>query len=213
MHNTQLTWEVQPTHVRIFLLYLIAIMLWAAWVSFRLIRRLFHLGGRQNISIQMLSKGELSGVDLAQSALQNRNRYAELGEQAPAAEPQAGTCDSNFVLHVADSYFCYVWERLSIQVYMLRRVAFLTGLLAIWIIIYGAFPTFWDFRNNSSLLPFDCLVLTLEQLCGRLALGLFVCIILYGTSLLFRQMLGSRKSLWTYYHRLVMQNSSAPERV
>jgi hypothetical protein len=207
LYSSHFTWAAQPTHVRIFLLYLMAITFWAVWVSFRLIRRLQSVGGPKTVSIQILSNGEFTSFDLAEFALQNRNRYVELEKPPLATEHGSRKGESDVVLHLADSYFRYLWGTLSIHVYTLKRVAFLTGLFSIWIIVYGAFPTFWDFRNNSSLLPSDCLVLTLEQLCGRFALGMFISVSLYAVSVFFSQTLASRNSLWTYYHRLVVQDS------
>jgi hypothetical protein len=207
VYNARFAWAAQPTHVRLFIVYLIVAACITTILSLRLVRRLWTTRRpRMQISLQDICDGVIGADLLAQSALSNGVVYESsggLGVSGQAASAKITRNEFLRTVQAAESRFSYLWDMCYVDVESLKKVATFTLLLSFLVVVYGAFPTFRDFCNNSKLTAVSCLVSAIELLLARFALGLSFCAALYLISCSFDLVMVRRKTRWTYLSALL----------
>ena len=197
MYNVHFSWTAEPLHVRLFVVYLLLLSCVMAVLILKLVRRFFPLPGRK-ISLKHIREGAVDPDLLAESALAN-NLACDIPLNSGAPSLVASKEATVRLMRLADFKFQYLWEGCRDDVALIRRLALLTLLLSLLIIVYGTFPTWGDEFNNASITGYVALFRTVSQLLERLALGLAASVILYAISICFERVAMHRRTLWTYF--------------
>jgi hypothetical protein len=195
-------WPSQPTHVRLFLVYLAVIVCMALAYSLILTSRLYSLRSRITVSLRTLSGGTLSAELLAEYALANRVRLGPLeeGSHAPGVATHASDeLPASSILLSAENKFQYLWEICDAKIEMIRRLSVLTFLLSFLTVIYGAYPTFIAEFGSGNITGSLALYNSINALLYRLALGLCIGAFLYSLFTLFKGAIERRRTCWNYF--------------
>ena len=93
-----------------------------------------------------------------------------------------------------------MWETYHADVASIKRLARLTFLVAVLIVIYGAFPTWAEHFNNTNITGNEALITSLSLLFDRLAIGIATCVLFLAISNHFENSLMRRRSSWNYFY-------------
>jgi hypothetical protein len=195
-------WFGQPTHVRLFIVYLAVVACIAFRYSLRLFWQLYSLRNREVLSLQTIRDRAISADLLADYALANRVRSERPAEakRTPNLPSEARSKGKDLLLQSAESRFRYLWETSYAKVEAIRRLVPLSLLLSLLTVIYGAYPTFTAVFSSGRVTGRLALYETGAALLDRLSLGIFICAILYVVSSFFEGVLKRRRACWQYFY-------------
>lgn len=200
MHET-LRWVYEPIHVKLFFLYLLAVICISTVLLMKLTYRLFSLPGRERISFQNLRDGAVNTDLLAESALANRVLDEPVAGESGGTDITRHTDSQKATLRAAGAAarkFSYLWEMCYVRVQSIKRLVSLTLLVSFLILVYGFVPAWGNEFENANVTGMHALFNAIPELLARLALGLFSCAALYGAASFFEGVLARRKAYWTY---------------
>jgi hypothetical protein len=211
MHTVYLLfWVMQPTYVRLFVVYLVAITA-VSIVRFVKVGTSLYLYSDEPISPEKIVSGLVNPDSIAEAALanrivwkvirQNRSNLDDVQERAQREKVLV-------ILRTSGAQFLRLRKILAIDLKAINKAVWLTLLLSCLVVVYGGPSTFSDVCNNGKLPALACLVVTLGQLSIRLSLGLAVCAALFAASSFFDHTLARRQILWRYGCEVLMNELS-----
>ena len=201
MTLVHLRWATELPHGKVFVLYLLAVCLVAVVRSARIGWALSPLRGYKPILFRDILNGRVIASVTAKSALSGRVVTESIEgdglDSSNALSPSAEKPTLNS-LRAADSRFKYLVGKLQVDAALIQKLAWLTLLISILVVVYGAFPTLADQFNNRNVIGSVALLATADLLLSRLALGLAVFVVLYALASTFEVMLLRRVNAWQY---------------
>lgn len=201
MYQNQLAWAAQPTHIRIFLIYLFVVICITAVQLLRLVLVLGWTASRKRISVDAILDGSVTYNVLCEAGFAKRLQFSEK-EQRRIKELRASQEKSNMALNViraAEPEFAYLSRQSQIRVQLLKFLFQLTLLLSIIVVIYGAYPTWLALYNDGERTGVGALVETGRLLSDRLLVGLLVSAVLLISYGCCERALVIRRAKWSYF--------------
>jgi hypothetical protein len=187
-------WGMQPLIVRILLLFLFITAAIALARFVRLARRLCSYSDGQ-LLLENIARGVVDPDVLAKYALSNRvPRNA-----GTTAKPPTGPIAAGNALGVAEREFLNLCDICFVDVESTKRAAWLTFLLSLMTVAFGAAPVYMLNCNNSRLSGWLCLFESADQLLKTFGVELSICALLYCVSGFFEQRLSTRRASWKYF--------------
>lgn len=192
----QIFWTVQPTHVRLFELYLAWLLAGTMFRAMRIGRQLYGISAARAAAPD-IAGGRAEPDLLATSAIAGkvpRETAALQLQRLNYAEREAALN----MMERADIKFRYLSDSISNRFAWMRRTVMLTLFLLSLVLAYGGLTTYGDICNNSKLTGSECFLATIGQLLVRLIMGLSVCAIVYAIRSGLEDVLQDRKTKWEY---------------
>lgn len=201
MWTIHLLWTSQSTDVRFIVLGVFAVVAILLVRSVRLARMLYKDSG-EPLSPKEVVEGAVDPCLLAKSGLTNRMRRGCVPQEGggPESSRERGRREEALnTLRTAERTFLYLWELCYTDMESIRSASALALMLSFAMVVYGAYPTFQGFSNESRLSIDECLQFTFFQQSTRLGVMMLVCTMLYMVSLAFKRVLKRRKICWQYF--------------
>ena len=197
MYNVHLRWATEPFYVRLFVAYLVFVILGVALLALRLALTFYSLTERIHVRPDNPPHTFIPDV-LVRAAISGRLIFESVSAKCNRQEGQ-GRPSRDCLIHplqLADARFQYLWQRRYTDIIWIRKLSQFTILLSIFIATYGAFPTWGDQFNNRAITGAEAFFGAASLLLERLSLGLGVGTLLYGISVSFERVALCRLALW-----------------
>lgn len=199
MHSILVNWSVEPTHVRLFVIYVVAVGCFVAVRSIQLARRLYRPPGAESLTVEAFLDSGATTDRIATAALSGGIRCKSNVQRRDTQQNEcqiATTEESTQRFQEVESEFLTRLEVCEADLASMRRLVPLTIGLSIFVVVYGAFPTWTDEFNNSRLTGNVAACMASERLFARFAIGLGVSIFIYTAYSFFTGTLSRRRIHW-----------------
>ena len=196
-----LIWYGQQAKLKLFLLWILALFVSSVVRFVKLWWRIARHSGMR-LSVDEIVRGNFEPDLLATIALAKPSPCDADLEKSTKFEGDGGDLGverSLYLLRAADIRFLFLWERYYAVVRSSKWAGSLTCLLSLIMVIYGVFPTYSRYHNDTNLDGTTSFLLAAEQLTTTLAFGLFLAAILYVGASHFERLLMQRKACWNYF--------------
>ncbi len=206
MQETPIVWdpvyEVRlPWESKVFLLYLFTVLAISVGRSLNLARKLGWFSVSRRTSLGKANSG-IQGPDLlAASALANRLVDDLPGRLLSESGHQPKKDNATALLRLmeqAEFKFLYSWEMCSTKVESIKRLAVLTSLLSVLLLVCRA-TTILAYITAQKVVGNAFVAGSMAEVFVLLALGIFVCALLYAIYTFYEGTLRRRRASWKYF--------------